>query len=188
LKPNPQYNKFIATAPVDDFNRLIQEGVLVSRPQGTVLCKSGELPDAVSFRLNGVISLSVFIQDERAIQIAMIGREGVFAAMIGLGIYNPVVGATVQIEATMLRIPAAAFQKLVCESKTLSEMCVRTNDVLLAQASITAACNTLHPIDSRFCRLLLEMSDRTEIGSVRANRALSQKCSESAVRRSPLLP
>jgi CRP-like cAMP-binding protein len=39
---------------------------------------------------------------------------------------------------------------------------MRYNEILLAQARITAACNALHTIESRFCRWLLQTSVVTD--------------------------
>jgi hypothetical protein len=62
-------------------------------------------------------------------------------------------------------------------------LCVRYNEVMLTQARITAACNALHQIDERFCRWLLQSSDRAASDTV----ALThwRKCSACAGLPSP---
>jgi CRP-like cAMP-binding protein len=45
-------------------------------------------------------------------------------------------------------------------------MCIQYNEVLLAQARITAACNALHAVEARFCRWLLQSADRAESDTV----------------------
>jgi CRP-like cAMP-binding protein len=44
----------------------------------------------------------------------------------------------------------------------ISELCLRNTDVLLDQTRITAACNSFHGVEERFCRWLLHTADRAE--------------------------
>jgi CRP-like cAMP-binding protein len=41
-------------------------------------------------------------------------------------------------------------------------MALKSNEVILAQTQITAACNVLHNVEQRFCRWLLQTWDRSE--------------------------
>ena len=45
-------------------------------------------------------------------------------------------------------------------------MCINYNEVLLIQARVSAACNATHPVEERFCRWLLQSSDRAESDTV----------------------
>jgi CRP-like cAMP-binding protein len=45
---------------------------------------------------------------------------------------------------------------------SLQEMALKSNEVILAQTQITAACNALHNVEQRFCRWLLQTWDRSE--------------------------
>src|SRR5258708_36378245 len=47
-------------------------------------------------------------------------------------------------------------------SAAISELRIRYNEALLAQARITAACNLSHSVEARFCRWLLQSRDRAE--------------------------
>jgi CRP-like cAMP-binding protein len=44
----------------------------------------------------------------------------------------------------------------------VQEMALKSNEVILAQTQITAACNALHNVEQRFCRWLLQTWDRSE--------------------------
>jgi CRP-like cAMP-binding protein len=59
-------------------------------------------------------------------------------------------------------IPAAQMRRHAENSKPIQLLCMRYNEILLAQARITAACNALHTIESRFCRWLLQTSVVTD--------------------------
>jgi CRP-like cAMP-binding protein len=59
-------------------------------------------------------------------------------------------------------IAAPRFREAVGKSSTVRDLCLHSNEVLLLQARVTAACNALHPIESRFCRWLLQSADRAQ--------------------------
>jgi CRP-like cAMP-binding protein len=45
-------------------------------------------------------------------------------------------------------------------------MALKSNEALLAQTQITAACNALHNVEQRFCRWLLQTWERSEDDTV----------------------
>ena len=53
-----------------------------------------------------------------------------------------------------------ATNKAAATNKATRNLCIRYNEVLLAQARITAGCNALHHVEARFCRWLLQSADR----------------------------
>src|SRR5260370_36750448 len=61
---------------------------------------------------------------------------------------------------TATKISSPQFRKAVAANLAIRNLCIRYNEVLLAQARITAACNALHQIQARFCRWLLQSADR----------------------------
>ncbi|WP_375775956.1 Crp/Fnr family transcriptional regulator [Bradyrhizobium sp. ma5] len=128
--------------------------------QGNVLCEAGDETEAVYFPHSGMLSLLAVLKDGRAIETAMVGREGAVGAMAGLGLYISQVRVVVQLHAEVSKIPASRFRKAAAQSDVLRSLCMSCNEVLLSQARITAACNAVHVIESRFCRWLLQTADR----------------------------
>jgi CRP-like cAMP-binding protein len=59
-------------------------------------------------------------------------------------------------------IPASLMRRHAERSRAIQLLCLKYNEVLLAQARITAACNAMHNIESRFCRWLLQTSVVTD--------------------------
>jgi CRP-like cAMP-binding protein len=82
--------------------------------------------------------------------------------MAGLGKHKSQVRAVIQLASTVARIPASQFRKATASSPAISSLCIRYNEVLLAQARVTAACNLSHSVEARFCRWLLQCRDRAE--------------------------
>jgi CRP-like cAMP-binding protein len=157
---DPLDNKLLASLPPRDFGALAPHLTTSLLPQGQVVHEAGAEVDYVYFPHGGMFSLLAVMRDGKAIETATVGREGVVGAMAGLGLYRSQVRAMVQLPLPVSKIAAAVFRRAVSASEPLRDICVRYNDVMLAQARITAACNALHQVDERFCRWLLQSADR----------------------------
>ena len=165
--PNsPLDNKLLAALPRRDFDALVNHLTSVSLLQGTVIYEPGDEIDHVYLPNNGVFSLRVVMKDGSAIETATVGKEGVVGAMAGLGLYKSPVRAVVQSLTSTSKIAAPQFRKLVSGSDALRNLCIHFNEVLLTQARIAVACNALHQLEPRLCRLLLQSADRAGNNSV----------------------
>jgi CRP-like cAMP-binding protein len=134
--------------------------------QGVVLLEAGEEFDRVYFPHSGMLSLLAVLRDGKGIEVATVGREGVVGAMAGLGLYKSLVRVVVQLPMAATMITASQFRKAVTSSGEVRDLCLGYNEVLLQQARVTAACNAVHPVESRFCRWLLQAADRAESDTV----------------------
>ena len=166
VEPGPTSNKLLAALTRSDFTLLLPHLTTIGLEQGTVLCEAGDEVDQIHFPLSGMISLVVVMRDGKAIETARIGREGVFGAMSGLGIHHSRVRAIVQLPMFASRIGSPQLRKAATSSKLVADLCVRYNETLLQQARVAAACNTLHSVEARFCRWLLQIHDRAESDSL----------------------
>ncbi len=152
-------NSLLADLPRVDLNALTKAASLVELSPGQILCEAGEEPGFVYFPLEGIASLLFVMNSGKAVETAIVGREGALCAMAGMGIYFSSVRVRVELAMIALRLPAHIFRKLTGASRALINLCVQYNDVLLTQTRIIAACNSLHPIEARFARWLLSVSD-----------------------------
>jgi CRP-like cAMP-binding protein len=157
---HPLDNKLLASLPRTDFDRLVPYLSIISLAQGAVLVEAGEEVDQIYFPHHGMLSLLAVLRDGKAIETATVGREGVVGAMAGLGLYKSLVRVVVQMPMACGKIAAPHFRTIVAVSDPIRNLCIRYNEVLLSQARVTAACNALHSIESRFCRWLLQSADR----------------------------
>jgi CRP-like cAMP-binding protein len=153
-------NKLLASLPRDHFDRLLPHLATISLPQGDVLVEAGDEVDQIYFPHYGMLSLLAVLRDGKAIETATVGREGVVGAMAGLGLYKSLVRVVVQMPLACSKIAATHFRTAAAASDPIRNLCIRYNEVLLSQARVTAACNALHSIESRFCRWLLQSADR----------------------------
>jgi CRP-like cAMP-binding protein len=166
INPGSLSNRLLAALPRNDFQLLVPHLASVQLAQGMVLHEAGVEVDQVYFPLSGMISMVVVMRDGKAIETATVGREGVVGAMSGLGLHVSQVRAIVQLPMFVSRIASTEMTKAVAASKPIADLCLRYNEVLLAQARITAACNALHQIEARFCRWLLQTRDRAESDTI----------------------
>jgi CRP-like cAMP-binding protein len=127
--------------------------------QGAVLIEAGEETDNVYFPQSGMLSVLAVLKDGRAIETATVGREGVVGAMAGFGLHISHVRIVVQLDAQVIKIGAGRFRKAVAQSPVLHDLCIGYNEILLSQARINVACSTVHVIEARFCRWLLQATD-----------------------------
>ena len=153
---NPLGNKLLSRLSRDDFELLRSHLVVAAVAQGMVLAEPGDEIDRVVFPSTGMISLVVIMKDGRAIETATIGRDGVLGASSAFGIYKSKVRALVQIAMVGASMTSAQFRKAAAASKAIQHLCIDSNEMLLTQARVTAACNALHTVEARFCRWLLQ--------------------------------
>jgi CRP-like cAMP-binding protein len=164
--PSALANKLLAALPPTDFETLKTHFVILPMAQGTLLFEVHDEVDQIFFPLSGMISLLVVLKNGNAVETATVGREGVVGAMAGIRLHRSRVRAVIQLAGTFARVPAPLFRKSIAASPDMVNLCLGYNEILLAHARITAACNLSHPIEARFCRWLLQCRDRAESDTV----------------------
>jgi len=133
--------------------------------QGSVLQQASELIELIHFPHGGIVSLWTIV-DGKAVDAAMVGREGAIGIEASLGESSSFTRAVVQVPATMTCLSAHRLRRIVCESESLSSDVGRHLGRMLNATRQAAACNSIHHVEHRLCRFLLEVSDRTESATV----------------------
>jgi CRP-like cAMP-binding protein len=162
MAADPLANSLLAHLPRADFNFLRPSMSVGQFAQGKILAEVGDEIDQVCFPLSGMISILTILRDGKAIETSTIGKDGVFGAAAAFGLYKSGVRAIVQVGMEAVSIPASMMRRHAEGSKAIQLLCMRYNEILLAQARVTAACNAMHNIESRFCRWLLQTSVVTD--------------------------
>jgi CRP-like cAMP-binding protein len=153
-------NQLLAALPSDVFSAIQPSLIHVELKLRTVLYNADDEVDWVYFPRAGMISLLHVLDDSRGIEIATIGNEGVLGAMAGFGLHLALSLSIVQVPLSASKISATNFRRLASQHPPIRELAIKYNEVLLAQTQVTAACNALHAVEQRFCRWLLQTSDR----------------------------
>jgi CRP-like cAMP-binding protein len=129
---------------------------------GAILHEPDAPVEQIYFPLSGAISLLSVMHGGEVIETATIGREGAVGAFAGLGRGNAFGRAVVLLPGTAAMIPMSRFQAVVSRGEGIRDLVLRYGEALLAQVQQTGACHALHPLEARFARLLLELSDRAD--------------------------
>ena len=166
IPTHPLDNKLLSALLSAQYNLLAPHLATVSLPLGTVLREPDDEVDHVYFPHSGMLSLLAVMRDGKAVETATIGHEGVVGAMAGLRPYKSFVRVVVQMPTHVSKIASHRFRTVVATSEQLRNLCIEYNEVLLSQARVIAACNALHSVEVRFCRWLLQLSDRANSNTV----------------------
>ena len=166
IDPGPRSNKLLASLPYEDFQLLIPHLSSVQLAQGAVLAEPGAEVDQAYFPLSGAVSLLVLMRDGKAVETGTVGCEGILGAISGISPCTWQVKAVAQLPMFAGRVASTEMRKVLAASKPVADLCLRYNEVLLAQTRITAACNALHQVEARFCRWLLQTRDRAESDTI----------------------
>lgn len=129
---------------------------------GEILCEPGELIRQVYFPSNAVVSLLTLVEGRIALEVGLVGREGMVGIPLVLGVDRSSVRVLVQGAGTALRMEAQPFLKVLAASRQLQRQLHRYTHALMAQVAQTAACNRFHAIEARLARWLLMTRDRAQ--------------------------
>jgi CRP-like cAMP-binding protein len=152
-------NRVLAALPAQDLKRLLPHLTPVSLQNKQVLYEAGGAISEVYFPRSGVVSWLAFMQSGASFEVATIGSEGVVGFRALLGDDKTSARAVVQVPGEALRIKSSILRG---ENRRagLRDVVHRYLNALLTQVSLSVACNSLHPLEKRFCRWLLATQDR----------------------------
>lgn len=131
---------------------------------GHVLYEPGDAIPDVYFPGKSVVSLLTVVDEHEALEVGLVGREGMVGIPLALGIDVSPVRALVQGAGSALQMSAPRFRKAFDASPPLQRGLHRYAHELMAQVTQTAACNRFHRVDARLARWLLMTRDRVRSG------------------------
>lgn len=140
--------------------RILKDSELVELTFGTVLCEPDRPLRHVYFPQTGFISLVAKVTGHPALEMGLIGNEGMLGATLVLGVNTARLRSVVQGSGTALRLSAVRFQRELQQSPALRRTLSRYLYVLLAQLAQSSACTRFHEIQARLARWLLLTHDR----------------------------
>src|SRR5207244_8393423 len=131
----------------------------------------GERIRHVYFPNDSLISLLTVVEGHLALEVGMVGREGMVGVPVSLGTDVSPVRALVQGAGAAMRMKSARFSEEIRKSPQLQRELSRYTRALMAQITQTAACNRFHVVQARLARWLLMTRDRVRSDEFRLTHA-----------------
>lgn len=116
----------------------------------------------VYFPVRGALSVMKMMADGDGIEVAGIGREGLYGHPVCREAAHSPYRVLVQSQGQAYRIEASAFRDELSGNEQLRRLVDSFQAVFLAAVSQAASCNGLHTVMQRCCRWLLASCDRLE--------------------------
>ena len=153
-------NLLLAALPRKSYAELLPALTPVALTFGDVLYEPGQTIDQVYFPGDSMVSLLTLVEDHLALEVGLVGLEGVVGAPLALGVDRSPVRALVQGGGSAMRMGAGPFRSALRRSPPLQRGLLRYVHALMSQVTQTAACNRFHLVEARLARWLLMTRDR----------------------------
>lgn len=153
-------NRLLERLPAKDRGRLVAACERVELGFGEVIDEPGGAIEHVYFPAGSYISLLAFVGDADAVEVAMIGNEGVYGLPAAWGIECSPVKAVIQGAGPAYRIASRAFRDELARSPSLRTGLDLYSHVLTSQLMRSAGCIRFHVVEQRLARWLLMTADR----------------------------
>ncbi len=155
-------NSLLAALPRKEQRRLLAGLEEVTLTFGDVLYEPGDTIHHVYFPVNSLVSLLVLADGHLALEVGLIGRDGMVGIPLILGHERSPVRALVQGSGTRAAHDGGASAQGVPPQRAPARELYRYTHALMAQISQTAACNRFHVVERRLARWLLMTHDRVQ--------------------------
>ena len=157
-------NDLMAALPNEERQRLHAGLERVALKFGEVLQEPGAPIRDVYFPVGCVVSLRALVEGRHALEVGLVGREGMVGISLALGAGVSSARAVVQAAGTALRLSAARLQDALRDCPSLLPELCRYADAKLALARQAVACSCFHTVEARLARCLLMTADRARSG------------------------
>ena len=157
-------NRLLAALPRAAYRQLAPSLAPAALVFGDVLYEPGAAMRDVYFPSGSVVSLLTVVDGRSALEVGLVGHEGMVGIPLALGIGVSPVRALVQGGGGALRMSAARLRQCLRASVPLQRALHRYAAALMAQITQTAACNRFHRVEARLARWLLMTRDRVGAG------------------------
>lgn len=153
-------NALLAALPRAEYRRVRALLEPVTLRFGEVLHEQGASIAHVYFPNDSLVSLLTLVDRHLALEVGLVGREGMVGVAYAMGIDTTPFRALVQGTGTAMRMKAPAFRRELNGSVPLQREVHLYAHALMAQVAKTAACNRFHVVQERLARWLLMTRDR----------------------------
>jgi len=154
-------NRLLAVMPRELYEKLAPNLKRVSLAQGTILHHPGETIETLYFPIDCLLSITITMNDGSTAEAGMVGNREVIGinAFMG-GRETTQTEYVVQMAGSAFKVDAQLLLEEFDRNKELRDVLLRYTQALIAQISQTTGCNSLHNLDQRLARWMLEVQDR----------------------------
>lgn len=156
----PTGNRLLDLLPPAQLDQLRPHLTAEALAPGQTMQERGKSVESVVFPTSGMISIVAMMRDGAAVEVGIVGREGMLGVQSVLGDDVSLNEAMVQIPGSALRMPAALLEREAQASPQLRAVLLRYVQACLNSATQSAACNRAHLLEQRLARWLLTARDR----------------------------
>jgi CRP-like cAMP-binding protein len=161
----------LAALPRKQYRHVLAGLESVALAFGEVLYEPGERIRHVYFPNDSLVSLLTPVEGHLALEVGMVGREGMVGIPLYLGSDVSPVRALVQGAGAAMRMKSARFCREIRKIPQLQQEVSRYTGALMAQITQTAVCNRFHVVEARLARWLLMTRDRVRSDEFRLTHA-----------------
>lgn len=158
-------NYLIAMLPRNERLALLRTAQRVELVISEILCEPHVDTREIYFPIDGFISLVTVLDGKSAIEVGMVGREGMLGVQVLLGIHESPVRALVQGSGTAWKFDSRDFARRLQAESAMSNVLRRYLYVRMSQLTSAAACLRHHLLRQRLARWLLMSHDRAHTDS-----------------------
>lgn len=153
-------NRLLAALPQEDYERLAPDLELVSMLVGDVVCESSAQMSHAFFPTSSIVSLQYVMENGSSAEIAGVGNEGLVGVSLFMGGETALSRSIVQTGGHGYRLQKSVLLDEFNRGGAMMRLLLRYTQALIAQMSLTAACNRRHSLEQQLCRWLLLTLDR----------------------------
>src|SRR5829696_6883466 len=160
-----QRNRLLAALPAEERLRLGSELRLVELGIREQIHDPGDPITEIYFPVNCVISIVAAVDDDVAVEVAMVGFEGMTGLPAFLGIAASPHRCFCQVPGQALRLDTVTLRRFLAGDGALHDLLHRYTQAVLAFLAQNIACNQLHSAEERTARWLAQTHDRVDSDS-----------------------
>jgi CRP-like cAMP-binding protein len=155
----PPQNGFLKSLSKDDFEAIRPHLRTAKLSQGQVLQHLGDPISQVFFPHDCVVSRMLELDSGNSVDVSLIGPDSLLGALAAAGVPAAKSGAVAVLPGITSIIDTDRLRKVAEQSPTLTKILARHGQAVLARAQQAVSCKTLHSVEARLARWLLELRD-----------------------------
>jgi CRP-like cAMP-binding protein len=155
-----QRNRLLAALPAEERLRLGSELRLVELGIREQIYDPGEAIAEIYFPVNCVISVVAAVEDDVAVEVAMVGLEGMAGLPAFLGAAASPHRCFCQVPGQALRLDTVTLRRFLAGDGALHDLLHRYTQAVMVFLAQNIACNRLHSTEERTARWLAQTDDR----------------------------